>query len=178
MSQLTIEDTWFAAGMKGTGSNTIVAQEVFVPDHRILPAAGLLRDDFPTPHKNEGLYRSSFMPAAALLLIGPLLGLATRALELVIENAPKRAIAYTFYAKQSTAPTFQLAIAKAATLVDTAHLHAYRAADAIDNAAKLGKKIGYVERARALASRGCLGCLTLACGSAGWRGGAWCADAA
>jgi alkylation response protein AidB-like acyl-CoA dehydrogenase len=149
MSQLTIEDTWFAAGMKGTGSNTIVAQEVFVPDHRILPAAGLLRDDFPTPHKNEGLYRSSFMPAAALLLIGPLLGLATRALELVIENAPKRAIAYTFYAKHSTAPTFQLAIAKAATLVDTAHLHAYRAADAIDNAAKLGKKIGYVERARA-----------------------------
>jgi len=24
MSELTIEDTWFVAGMKGTGSNTIV----------------------------------------------------------------------------------------------------------------------------------------------------------
>jgi 3-hydroxy-9,10-secoandrosta-1,3,5(10)-triene-9,17-dione monooxygenase len=148
MQELTIEDSWFVAGMKGTGSNTIVAHEVFVPDHRIMPAAGLLSGDFQTPYKNETLYRSSFMPAASILLVGPLLGLATRALELVIESAPKRSIAYTLYDKHSTAPTFQLAIAKAAILVDTAHLHAYRAADAIDGAAKLGKKMGYVERAR------------------------------
>ncbi len=37
MSQLTIEDTWFMVGMKGTGSNTIVAKDVFVPEHRFLP---------------------------------------------------------------------------------------------------------------------------------------------
>ena len=34
MSELTIEDTWFVAGMKGTGSNTMVAERVFVPEHR------------------------------------------------------------------------------------------------------------------------------------------------
>ena len=36
MSELAVEDTWFVAGMKGTGSNTLVADEVFVPDHRLL----------------------------------------------------------------------------------------------------------------------------------------------
>jgi 3-hydroxy-9,10-secoandrosta-1,3,5(10)-triene-9,17-dione monooxygenase len=36
MSELTVEDTWFVAGMKGTGSNTLVADQAFVPDHRLL----------------------------------------------------------------------------------------------------------------------------------------------
>ena len=34
-SDVTIEDTWFTSGMRGTGSNTIHADEVFVPDHRL-----------------------------------------------------------------------------------------------------------------------------------------------
>jgi hypothetical protein len=37
IEDLTVEDTWFMAGMKGTGSNTIVAKDVFVPEHRFLP---------------------------------------------------------------------------------------------------------------------------------------------
>src|SRR4030095_16076267 len=37
MSHLMIEDTCFMVGMKGTGSNTIVAKDVFVPEHRFLP---------------------------------------------------------------------------------------------------------------------------------------------
>ncbi len=37
MTELTIQDTWHMAGMKGTGSNTIVAADVFVPEHRFLP---------------------------------------------------------------------------------------------------------------------------------------------
>ena len=49
---------------------------------------------------------------------------------------------------QRDAPTFQLAIAKAATLVDSAHLFAYRAADDIEEAAKADRTMTYVERAR------------------------------
>ena len=36
MSDLTIKDTWYVAGMRGTGSNTLIAEDVFVPSHRIL----------------------------------------------------------------------------------------------------------------------------------------------
>ena len=41
MRELTIEDTWFVAGMRGPGSNTLVARDVHVPEHRVIsvPAA-------------------------------------------------------------------------------------------------------------------------------------------
>jgi alkylation response protein AidB-like acyl-CoA dehydrogenase len=135
MDQLTVEDTWFVAGMKGTASNTLVAQDVFVPAHRYLSVVQAIQGNPATPFTEERLYRSAFIPVAALILAGPQLGLAQAALDLVIEKAPKRTITYTFYENQVSAPTVQLAVAKAASLVDSAHLHAYRAAAEIDEAA-------------------------------------------
>ena len=35
VEQVTIKDTWFVAGMQGTASNTAVAENVFVPTHRV-----------------------------------------------------------------------------------------------------------------------------------------------
>lgn len=147
-SDLTIEDTWFTSGMRGTGSNTIHAKDVFVPDHHLHWVPGLLTHQYDTPFKDEALYRSAFIPVAALILVGPQLGLAQAALDYVIEKGHKRGIAYSEYELQRDAPTFQLAIAKAATLVDTAHLFAYRAAADIDDAARAGRVMSYVERAR------------------------------
>ncbi len=147
-SELTIEDTWFTSGMRGTGSNTVHAHEVFVPDHHLHWVPGLLTHEYATPFKDEALYRSAFIPVAALILVGPQLGLAQAALDYVIEKGHKRGIAYSEYELQRDAPTFQLAIAKAATLVDTAHLFAYRAAADIDDAAKADRTMTYAERAR------------------------------
>ncbi len=147
-ADLEIEDTWFTTGMRGTASNTVHARDVFVPDHRLMSVPGLLTHDYDTPFKDEVLYRSAFIPVAALILVGPQLGLAQAALDYVIEKGHKRGIAYTEYELQRDAPTFQLAIAKAATLVDTAHLFAYRAADDIDDAARADRTMTYVERAR------------------------------
>src|SRR5277367_4803624 len=39
MSDATISDTWFVSGLKGTGSNTVVFNDVFVPEHRVMPPA-------------------------------------------------------------------------------------------------------------------------------------------
>jgi 3-hydroxy-9,10-secoandrosta-1,3,5(10)-triene-9,17-dione monooxygenase len=147
-SDVTIEDTWFVSGMRGTGSNTIHADEVFVPDHHLHWVPGLLNHEYDTPFTDEVLYRSTFIPVAALILAGPQLGLAQAALDYVIEKGHKRGIAYSEYELQRDAPTFQLGIAKAATLVDTAHLFAYRAAADIDDAAAAGRTMTYVERAR------------------------------
>lgn len=147
-SDVTIEDTWFTSGMRGTGSNTIHADEVFVPGHRLHWVPGLLNHEYDTPFKDETLYRSAFIPVAALILAGPQLGLAQAALDYVIEKGHKRGIAYSEYELQRDAPTFQLGISKAATLVDTAHLFAYRAAADIDAAAADGRAMTYVERAR------------------------------
>ncbi|WP_394849597.1 hypothetical protein LZC95_19370 [Pendulispora brunnea] len=148
MKDLTIENTWFVAGMKGTGSNTIVAEDVFIPEHRIMSASKVLAGDRPTPYKEEALYHAAFVPVTALVLVGPQLGMAQAALDFVIEKAPKRGISHTTYENQTTAPTVQLAIAEATMLVDTAHFHAYRAAADIDGAARQGRQMKYVERAR------------------------------
>jgi alkylation response protein AidB-like acyl-CoA dehydrogenase len=45
ISELEIEDTRFVAGMCGTGSNTLVAKDVFVPDHRVLPITKILNGE-------------------------------------------------------------------------------------------------------------------------------------
>jgi alkylation response protein AidB-like acyl-CoA dehydrogenase len=148
MSELTIEDTWFTAGMRGTGSNTLVAEDVFVPDHRILSFPRSFGGDYPTEHTDEVSYRSAFMPFAALILAGPQLGLARSALDYVVEKAPKRSVSYTFYSTQTEAPSFQMAVARAAMLIDTGHLHAYRAAADVDGAALRGEKMDYTARAR------------------------------
>lgn len=146
--ELGIQDTWFVAGMKATGSNTLVADGVPVPSHRVVSMPALLAGDYPTPHKDEALYRSTFVPAVASMLVGLQIGLASRALELVIESAPKRPVAHTFYASRTVAPTVQIAVARAAMLIDTATFHAYRAVDAIDEAARSGRLLTYLERTR------------------------------
>ncbi|MEV0074096.1 MULTISPECIES: acyl-CoA dehydrogenase family protein [unclassified Amycolatopsis] len=149
MSELTIEDTWFVVGMRGTGSNTLVADEVFVPEHRFISVPKMTLGEVATPFKDEALYRSAFVPGAAIILVGPQLGLAQAALDLVLEKAPKRGISYTFYDNQTKAPVVQLAVAKAASLIDTAHLLAYRAAAEIDENAHNSVFPDYTARAKA-----------------------------
>lgn len=148
MADLTIDDTWFVAGMRGTGSNTLVARDVFIPEHRVISVPAAINGRYGTEHTDEALYRSAFVPVAAIVLAGPQLGLAQAALDLVIEKAPKRSISYTFYDVQTDAPTVQLAVAKAASLVDAAHLFAFRAAADIDQAAVDGVYPDYAARAR------------------------------
>lgn len=148
MSDVTIEDSWYAVGMQGTGSNTIVADDVFVPSHRIASVPKLIEGVPQTPFTEEVMYRASFIPVAALALVGPQLGLCAKALEFVLEKAPNRGVSFTFYDRQSGSPSFQLAVAAAATEIDTAHLCAYRAAEDIDSVARYGRKLSYLERAR------------------------------
>ncbi|MEJ2871235.1 acyl-CoA dehydrogenase family protein [Actinomycetospora sp. OC33-EN08] len=148
MADVTIEDTWFVAGMRGTASNTLVVDEVFVPRHRYVSLGAAIVGANELAHPDEALYRSAFIPVAALVLAGPQLGLAQAALDLVVEKAPKRTISYTFYETQVGAPTVQLAVGRAASLIDSAHLHAYRAAAEIDEAAARGEYPDYDVRAR------------------------------
>ncbi|MDX6741677.1 acyl-CoA dehydrogenase family protein [Actinocorallia sp. A-T 12471] len=149
MSDLTIEDTWRVAGMRGTGSNTLVADGVFVPEHRIMSVTRAVGGDYATEHTDEALYRSALVPVLALVLIGPQIGLAKQALELVEASLAKgRGISYTFYEKSTLAPTTQLQIARAAQLIDTAELHMLRAAGDIDGAAAKGEYLDFRTRAR------------------------------
>jgi alkylation response protein AidB-like acyl-CoA dehydrogenase len=145
---VSVEDTWFVAGMQGTGSNTVVANNLFVPGHRFLSLHELTTGTNDNPHKDEVLYRTPFAPGATINLAAPQLGLARAALDLVTEAAAKRGVSFTFYETQADAPTVQLAIAKAATSIDIAEMLAFRAAADVDDAALRGEFPSYAARAR------------------------------
>ena len=148
MQDYTIEDTWYVVGMKGSGSNTVVAEEVFVPDHRIMSVSQIMAGNAPTPYKDEVLYRCAFIPIAAIILAGPMMGLVKRAHEFVLEKSTKRSISYTFYKTQTESPSFQLAVAEAAMLIDSARMHVMRACEDIWNAAAENRMMTYEERAK------------------------------
>ncbi|MFI1198261.1 acyl-CoA dehydrogenase family protein [Streptomyces sp. NPDC020883] len=149
MDELRVEDTWHVAGMRGTGSNTLVAEDVFVPGHRLLSVPGAMRGEYPTEFADEVLYRAAFVPALALSLAGPLLGLARGGLELVLASLGEgRGISHTFYEQAREAPATQLQLAEAARLIDTAALHLRRAADDVDDWAARGRHMPTFDRIR------------------------------
>ena len=155
MTDLERVDTWFVAGMRSSGSICLKTKDAFVPNHRILSVPRALGGDYPTEAlSQEAYYRSAFVPFLALILVGPILGLGRAALQFVREKAPSRAISYTFFEKQNTSVAFQLQVAEAAMMIDTAHLHAYRAADDIDEAAARGVYPDMLIRARVRADTG------------------------
>src|SRR5262245_9984727 len=160
MTDLTIEDTWFMAGMKGTGSNTIVARDVFVPEHRFLPYPAAFQGEYRTEHTDEAVYRVALVPVTILILAGSQLGLAQAALDHVIAKAPSRGVTHTNFGKQTESTGFQILLAEAAMKIETARLHAFRAADDLDAYAARKEHPGLTARARvradtALAAKYC-----------------------
>jgi alkylation response protein AidB-like acyl-CoA dehydrogenase len=155
MGDLEREDTWFVAGMKSTGSICLKAKDVFIPAHRIMSVPRAIEGDYPTEMRNtEPFYRSAFVAILAIILVGPILGLGRAALEFVRQKASSRTIAYTFFDKQSASVAFQLQVAEAAMMIDTAHFHAYRAAEDIDGAAARGIYPDMLTRTRVRADTG------------------------
>src|ERR1700683_877105 len=78
----TIRDTWFTAGMRGTGSKTIVTDNAFVPSGRVLRLAELR--DAKTPggavHKDV-IFHTPFFYYAPISFATPMLGAAQGAYE-------------------------------------------------------------------------------------------------
>lgn len=144
MDQFTIKDTWHVAGMRGTGSNTLIAEDVVVPTH-LVPSFSW-EDEPLDNHPDEPLYRTALVPALILVLAGPQLGMARAALDHTLATIDGRGIAYTFYDQAVRAPSTQFQVAQAGELVDTAALHIFRAATLVDQAASEGRAVAVTER--------------------------------
>lgn len=134
-TDLGFDDTWFVAGMRSSGSNCLIADDVFVPEHRVMPVPPAVAGQCAVEEPEESLYRAAFAPVLALVLVGPQLGLGRTTLRLVQEKAARKPISYTGYATHAESIAFQLQLAEAAMRIDSAHLHVHRAADDVDAAA-------------------------------------------
>ena len=146
---VTIKDDWNVTGLRGTGSCTLVAKDVFVPEHRYVSLRGLIAGNTPGASLHEGsLYKSAGVPVLALALTPCSLGIARAALEALKQRLPGRTVAYTQDEVQIDMPVSHVQAAQAATKIDVAEALLYRCADDIEAAAERGQMMEFTKRAR------------------------------
>ena len=74
-----VDDDWRTVGLRGTGSNTLVVDDAFIPDHRCINPWDVSAGTAPGTAINDSpLFRLPFGPALAYYLSAPALGAAER----------------------------------------------------------------------------------------------------
>lgn len=152
--QYRIDDTWFTAGMRASASNCVVVEDVFVPKTHYVSFPGVIAGHFPGADVDGVNHVTHADPLAlfALGLIGPLLGLGSAAVEYATNHMSKQIVLTNRTRRESATHLSELA--KAAILVDTAHLHAFRAADLLDSAARETRLLTTLESGQVRADTG------------------------
>jgi 3-hydroxy-9,10-secoandrosta-1,3,5(10)-triene-9,17-dione monooxygenase len=115
---------------------------------RAARSAAIAGPDRPTPYKDETLYRSSLFPSIVIPVLGPLLGMAARALEYVIGKSPGERDCSDHRSAPILIDRISSEVGNASVLIETAHLQAFSAADIIDGAARDGRALSAVEQGR------------------------------
>lgn len=116
-----IDDVWHVVGLRGTGSNTIVVKDVFVPRHRFLSYKAM----------NDGTaggYRTNTAPVYKMpwgtvhptSISTPIVGMAYGAYEAHVEHQGKRVRAAFAGEKSKEDPFAKVRIAEAASDIDAA----------------------------------------------------------
>ena len=122
-SDYEIVDDWHTLGMRSTGSKSVRATEVFVPEHRAL-SMYLARggSEFPGARVNANpIYRVPLAALGSHCLAGAGVGNAQAALELTIEAIKERSTTYTAM-RMRDFQAVQLRVAEAGVKVDAARL--------------------------------------------------------
>jgi 3-hydroxy-9,10-secoandrosta-1,3,5(10)-triene-9,17-dione monooxygenase len=143
-SDYEIVDDWQVLGMRSTGSKSVRATDVFVPEHRAL-CMYLARggNEFPGARTNPNpLYRVPLSALGSHCLAAAGVGNAQAAVELTIEAVKQRSTNYTGL-RMRDFQAVQLRVARAGAQVDAARLSIRT--DCLD-----AEKIAYEGRAPAL----------------------------
>jgi 3-hydroxy-9,10-secoandrosta-1,3,5(10)-triene-9,17-dione monooxygenase len=127
VSEVKQEDTWYSAGLRGSGSNTAVLDNVFVPEHRSVSFSTLRDACSPGSKVNTNpIYRTPFIAVHSYALLGPVLGLARGGYAEFVEWTKGRKRTYTQLALAEYVP-LQVKLAEIAAQIDAAELLARRA---------------------------------------------------
>ncbi|GLK84770.1 acyl-CoA dehydrogenase family protein [Ancylobacter defluvii] len=114
-SDYTILDTWHVTGLKGTGSNDVVCEEVFVPEEMTVSVAHLKGGATPGSERHPApLYRVPVFALFPAILSGVGLGNGEGALTDYVASTRKRSASYTG-ARLAELQSIQIHIGSAAT---------------------------------------------------------------
>jgi alkylation response protein AidB-like acyl-CoA dehydrogenase len=148
MADLEIENTWEVAGLRATGSETVVATDVFVPAHRYNEFAGAESEEESAEGAPEPSDFIATVPHGRATLLSVVVGAAEAVLDLVVAAAKSRGIAFTIYGRQADSPVVQKEVGQAAIALETARILMLHAAAAVDSAALARRRMTFSEQAR------------------------------
>jgi 3-hydroxy-9,10-secoandrosta-1,3,5(10)-triene-9,17-dione monooxygenase len=141
-SDYAIDDVWDTVGLRGTGSNDIVVDDVFVPRHHALSFTDVTRCKCPGQEVNSGpLYRIPFGSIFSYAITTPIIGMATGAYQAHVEYQQQRVRASYVGQKSADDPFAQVRVAEAAGLLDVAWLALERDMTELMGHANAGEKI-------------------------------------
>lgn len=138
-----IEDTWRSLGMRGTDSNDVIMDDIFVPASRTFP---LVPEFEPNLHYSGPLYRFPGM-AAVIMVIAPVpLAVARGAVDEFRELA-RRKSAFGFTTPLSQRAPVQAALARAEGMLRAARLLYYDTLARVWRAALAGELVTLEQKA-------------------------------
>lgn len=124
MKDLQILDDWNTSGLRGTGSVSTVASDVFVPADKVLPVPLVLQGQYASKlNAGSPLYRQPMMSTGCTSFTGTAIGLAKAAREVFMSRLD-RTMTYTTYPSQREAPVTHLQLADATFKIEEAEAHA------------------------------------------------------
>jgi 3-hydroxy-9,10-secoandrosta-1,3,5(10)-triene-9,17-dione monooxygenase len=119
--QFSVKDTWQTAGMRGTGSNTVIVENVFVPAEHTLRVSDMREATTPGAKLNTApMFRAPWIYYAGLTFVAPMLGAARGALEDYRAWTAERISLFGSPVAQYT--SIQVHLARAAANFDAAEL--------------------------------------------------------
>ncbi|HXW43758.1 MAG TPA: flavin-dependent monooxygenase [Streptosporangiaceae bacterium] len=122
-SDYAIEDVWDTVGLRGTGSNDILVDDVFVPEYRSLSFIDVSKLVVPGQELNHGpIFRLPYGSVFPYSITAPVIGMATGAYDAFVSYTRGRVRAAYAGQKAAQDPFAQVKVAEAAAEIDDAWL--------------------------------------------------------
>ncbi|HEY1840990.1 MAG TPA: acyl-CoA dehydrogenase family protein [Mycobacterium sp.] len=137
-----VEDVWHTAGMCATGSNDVVVDDAWVPEHRLVAVTDIYAGTAPGAALHDAaLYRWPMVPALALTAAMPALGSAELVADLFARRLSERLLAYSG-AAQKDQPTAHMRLGDARVRLRAMRSLTQAAAEDIQARVGSGQHIG------------------------------------
>ncbi|WP_199431806.1 3-hydroxy-9,10-secoandrosta-1,3,5(10)-triene-9,17-dione monooxygenase oxygenase subunit [Qaidamihabitans albus] len=144
-----IDDVWDTVGLRGTGSNDIVVDDVFVPAHRALSFMATSKCKTPGQEVNPGpLYKLPYGSVHPSTITAPIIGMAQGAYDAHVEYQQSRVRAAYLGEQSKEDPFAKVRIAEAASEIDAAWLQLTHNIDELYQLACAGEKLPFATRLR------------------------------
>jgi 3-hydroxy-9,10-secoandrosta-1,3,5(10)-triene-9,17-dione monooxygenase len=148
VSDVVIEDVWHTAGLRGTGSNVIVAEKAFVPEHRVQPAAEFLGTTADPVHDGDTFVHYPFIPVAMMTTTAAAIGTAEGAVECFRALLESRTLAFSGNARQVDQPMAQMRLGEAVAALHVVQLLWHQMLRRIIEVCDAGEELPTAERIR------------------------------